>query len=243
MVRFRATPLDLLVPTSVEVPVALQLRTGRASLDERRNVIPANPAVALHIAVSDVVADALITDRFEQPRRSISPSVSITRLSRVIPRTAHCATYPTVMQALSAANKYSCGLANRFVPPSSQGSSMSIENRRSTSSPPIPKPSTCVRLRVWLCQVVATRQFVLPFAASRLTHHLGVELAFGHAELRRPNLLCGTQSESAIPVPRGSTTTIRSRRLSVSRPSPTTPASAIAAPITRSVSTAIGPSG
>jgi hypothetical protein len=42
---------------------------------------------------------------------------------------------------------------------------------------------------------VATRQFVLPFAASRLTHHLGVELAFGHAELRRPNLLCGTQSE------------------------------------------------
>src|SRR4029077_18818731 len=67
MVRFRATPLDLLVPTSVEVPVALQLRTGRASLDQRRNVIPAHPAVALHIAVSDVVADALITDRFEQP--------------------------------------------------------------------------------------------------------------------------------------------------------------------------------
>src|SRR5580700_830900 len=38
--------------------------------------------------------------------------------------------------------------------------------------------------------------------------------------------------------PRGSTTTIPSRRLSVSRPSPTTPASAIAAPITRSISTA-----
>jgi hypothetical protein len=74
--------------------------------------------------------------------------------------------------------------------------------------------------------------------------HLGVELALGNAELRRPNLLCRTQSEdSAIPVPRGSTRTIRSRRLSVRRPSPTTPAAAIAAPITRSVSTAIGPSG
>jgi hypothetical protein len=48
---------------------------------------------------------------------------------------------------------------------------------------------------------------------------------------------------SAIPVPRGSTITIRSRRLRVSRPSPTTPTSAIAAPITRSVSTAIGPLG
>ena len=33
--------------------------------------------------------------------------------------------------------------------------------------------------------------------------------------------------KSAIPVPRGSTTTIRSRRLRVSRPSPTTPPSAI----------------
>src|SRR6516162_7992205 len=29
--------------------------------------------------------------------------------------------------------------------------------------------------------------------------HLGVELAFGHAELRRPNLLCGTQSEKRHP--------------------------------------------
>ena len=73
--------------------------------------------------------------------------------------------------------------------------------------------------------------------------HLGVELAFGHAELRRPNLLWARKVKSAIPVPRGSTATIRSRRLSVSRPSPTTPPSAIAAPITRGASTAIGPSG
>src|SRR6516165_6616625 len=29
--------------------------------------------------------------------------------------------------------------------------------------------------------------------------HLGFELAFGHAELRRPNLLCGTQSEKRHP--------------------------------------------
>src|SRR6516225_21996 len=42
-----------------------------------------------------------------KPRRSISPSVSIARFSREIPRTAHCATYPTIMQALSAANRCS----------------------------------------------------------------------------------------------------------------------------------------
>src|SRR3954451_290947 len=56
-----------------------------------------------------------------KPRRSISPSVSISRLSRVITRTAHCATYPTVMQAWSAASRCSCGLANRFVPPQFAG--------------------------------------------------------------------------------------------------------------------------
>ena len=42
---------------------------------------------------------------------------------------------------------------------------------------------------------------------------------------------------SAIPVPRGSTITIRSRQLNVRRPIPTTPLSAIAAPITRIAST------
>src|SRR5881275_1991298 len=47
----------------------------------------------------------------------MSPSVSISRLSSVIPRTAHCATYPTIMQALSAASRCSCGLANRFANP------------------------------------------------------------------------------------------------------------------------------
>src|SRR5689334_7753148 len=104
-----------------------------------------------------------------KPRRSISPSVSISRLSRVIPRTAHCATYPTVMQALSAAIRCSCGLAKRFDPPSSRGSSMSIENRRGTSSPPISKLSISARLRAWPCQVVVTCQFVMPFAGSRLT--------------------------------------------------------------------------
>src|SRR5215831_3029301 len=103
------------------------------------------------------------------PRRSISPSVSMARLSRVMPRTAHCATYPTIMQALSAAIRCSCGLANWFEPPSSHGSSMSIEKRRGTSLPPMPKPSTSARLCVWPCQVVATRHSVLPLAGSCLT--------------------------------------------------------------------------
>src|SRR5205814_6190352 len=73
------------------------------------------------------------------------------------------------MQALSAAIRYSCGLAKRFEPPSSQGSSMSIVKRRFTSSPPMPKPSTWLRLPVWPCQVVATCQRVTPFAGSSLT--------------------------------------------------------------------------
>src|SRR5262249_53482308 len=73
------------------------------------------------------------------------------------------------MQALSAAIRCSCGLANLFDPPSSRGSSMSIENRRSTFSPPISKLSISARLRAWPCQVVLTCQFVLPFAVSRLT--------------------------------------------------------------------------
>src|SRR5712671_4576493 len=60
-----------------------------------------------------------------------------------------------------------------------------------------------------------------------------------------PNCAARTSSaarnvNSVIPAPRGSTMTIRSRRLRVRRPIPTTPASAIAAPITRSASTAIG---
>jgi hypothetical protein len=61
---------------------------------------------------------------------------------------------------------------------------------------------------------------------------------------------CGARTSSAArnvisttPVSRGSTMTIRSRRLNVSRPIPTTPASAIAAPITRVASTAIWPPG
>ena len=69
---------------------------------------------------------------------------------------------------------------------------------------------------------------------------------------RSPSALpnCGARTSlaarnvnSAIPIPLGSTMTIRSRRLRVRRPSPTTPASAMASPITRSASTAIGPSG
>src|ERR1051325_10651019 len=70
------------------------------------------------------------------------------------------------MQALSAEIRYSCGLANRFEPPSSQGSSISIEDRRVTTLSPSPNPSTSDRLRVWPCQVVATRQWVLPSAGS-----------------------------------------------------------------------------
>src|ERR1700722_4225066 len=73
------------------------------------------------------------------------------------------------MQAFSAAIRCSCGLANLFEPPSSQGSSISIVNRRDTSCPPIENPSTSPRVRVWPCQLVATRQRVVAFETSPLT--------------------------------------------------------------------------
>ncbi len=67
MVRLSAAPLGLLIPTMVEVPVTLQLRTGRVGLDQRCDLAPSHPAMSLHVVVSDLVADALIADRFEQP--------------------------------------------------------------------------------------------------------------------------------------------------------------------------------
>src|SRR5215472_2525609 len=41
--------------------------------------------------------------------------------------------------------------------------------RRGTSLPPMPKPSTSARLRVWPCHVVTTCHSVLPLEGSRLT--------------------------------------------------------------------------
>src|SRR5215471_5490493 len=73
------------------------------------------------------------------------------------------------MQALSAASRYSCGLAKALPPPSSKGSSMSIAKRRDTSTPPIANPSTCARERVPPCQALATRQCVVPRAGSEST--------------------------------------------------------------------------
>src|SRR5271170_4951341 len=67
MVRFSATPLDLLVAAAVEVPVTLQLRTWRMCLDQRGDLAPSHSAMALHVAVSDMVAYALMANRFEQP--------------------------------------------------------------------------------------------------------------------------------------------------------------------------------
>jgi hypothetical protein len=67
MIRFGATPFDLLIPATVEVPVTLQLRTRRVGLDQRGDLAPSHPAMSLHVAVSDMVADALVADGFEQP--------------------------------------------------------------------------------------------------------------------------------------------------------------------------------
>jgi hypothetical protein len=67
-------------------------------------------------------------------------------------------------------------MANWFEPPSSQGSLISILNRRDTSYPPIAPPSTSARVRVWPCQVVATRQPVVAFDALPLTLDQGEQV-------------------------------------------------------------------
>src|SRR5262249_50815117 len=72
------------------------------------------------------------------------------------------------MQAFRAANRYSCGLANLFDPPSSLGSLISIDNCRDTCSPPMAKLSTCDGLLVSPCKAYVTRNCVWPFVASCL---------------------------------------------------------------------------
>ena len=80
----------------------------------------------------------------------------------------------------------SCGIFSHLRPPpvSRRNLTISIHRRIGTSSP--------------LCE-------------RRLgdRDHLGVELALGHAEQRRPNSSAARKVKSAIPAPRGSTTTIR----------------------------------
>src|ERR1700686_2050661 len=78
------------------------------------------------------------------------------------------------MQALSAASRYSCGLAWVLVPPISQGSSRSIEKKRGTLSPPIAKPSTWAREFVPPRQALATRQWVMPWAESVSTLSINI---------------------------------------------------------------------
>src|SRR6516162_2600198 len=51
---------------------------------------------------------------------------------------------------------------------------MSIAKRRGTLGQPIAKPSTCARECVPPCQALATRQWVIPFAASPSTSSISV---------------------------------------------------------------------
>src|SRR5436190_4877855 len=73
------------------------------------------------------------------------------------------------MQALSAARRYSWGLAKRFVPQSSTGSSTGIVKSFWIFAPPIAQLVTCVSERVPPFQDVATRHEVLPFLGSAAT--------------------------------------------------------------------------
>ena len=58
---------ELLVSTAVEVPVALQLgardTSGKFSVD----IVPPHIAVLLHVIVGDLICDALVAERCDQP--------------------------------------------------------------------------------------------------------------------------------------------------------------------------------
>src|SRR5258708_37409044 len=56
----------LFVPAIVKMPIAFQLWTARAT-DLPRNIRPSRSAVLLHVAVGDLVRDALVAERRHQP--------------------------------------------------------------------------------------------------------------------------------------------------------------------------------
>ena len=67
MIRLGTGLPALPVAAMIEVPIAAQLRAGRACLDQRGDLVPSEPAVPVHVAFGDVVADALVADGVEQP--------------------------------------------------------------------------------------------------------------------------------------------------------------------------------
>src|SRR5260370_25909307 len=56
----------LFVPAIVKMPIAFQLWTARAT-DLPRNIRRSRSAVLLHVAVGDLVRDALVAERRHQP--------------------------------------------------------------------------------------------------------------------------------------------------------------------------------
>src|SRR5260370_8727406 len=86
VVGLGAGAAGLFVPAIVEMPIALQLWTARAT-DLPRNIRPSRSAVLLHVAVGDLVRDALVAERRHQPveyRTGIS--VADCRLDLVAPK-------------------------------------------------------------------------------------------------------------------------------------------------------------
>src|ERR1700736_1466803 len=70
-------PADLVVPTIMEVPVALELGTAGAAAELLVNVVPCRPAMPLHVIVGDLIGDALVAQTRHEPikhgRRVVVP--------------------------------------------------------------------------------------------------------------------------------------------------------------------------
>src|SRR3984893_6700621 len=77
MIRLGTRPADLVVPTIMEVPVALELGTAGAAAELLLNVAPRRPAMPLHVIVGDLIRDALVAQTRHEPvehgRRVVVP--------------------------------------------------------------------------------------------------------------------------------------------------------------------------
>src|SRR6202035_3787282 len=68
---------DLVVPTIMEMPVALELGTAGAAAELLVNVVPSRPAMPLHVVVRNLIGDALVAQTGHEPikhgRRIVVP--------------------------------------------------------------------------------------------------------------------------------------------------------------------------
>src|SRR5262245_59646488 len=67
VVWFGAGSARLVIMAAVEIPVALKLRAGGLVGQRRFNLVPARPAVLVHVARNYTIGNALVAQLYHQP--------------------------------------------------------------------------------------------------------------------------------------------------------------------------------